>query len=126
MKYELSFNDLKKIEQRKNFVMPSDEEIKAIWTKAHHGKLAGWGMQKRAYVLESLKGNAEYMLGLGQGRVDAANGETYATKKETDEMAPHANAFNLGYYRGYVDYESNRSGWDKPTRDAFDAKYFRR
>lgn len=58
----------------------------------------------------------EYQQGLGQGRVDKANGLIYSEER-------NENAYNLGYYRGYTEYESNRRGWDSKTKSAFDEKY---
>lgn len=55
-------------------------------------------------------------MGLWQGRVDAARGLDYSEERSE-------NTFNLGYYRGYTEYESNRRGWDAATRQAFDSKY---
>lgn len=96
--------------------MPSDDEIKARWTKAHHGKSAGWGMLKRDLSIQSLRNTAEYQTGIWQGRVDAARGLPYSEERNDS-------SYNLGYHDGYANYESNRRGWDAATRAAFDAKY---
>jgi hypothetical protein len=96
--------------------MPTDEEFKARWAKAHHGKTAGWGMGKRQWIVSNMTQSREYQMGLWQGRVDKARGLEYAEER-------NENTYNLGYYRGYTEYESNRRGWDQATRDAFDQKY---
>jgi len=96
--------------------MPSDDEFKSIWKKSHHGKVTGWGMGKRTWIIGNMKGTAEYQRGLWQGRVDRANGLDYSEERSE-------NTYNLGYYRGYTEYESNRRGWDAATREQFDATY---
>ena len=96
--------------------MPTDEEIKARWKKSHHGKVRGWGMLKKDIVLGNMTGTREYQMGLWQGRVDNARGLEYAEER-------NENTYNLGYHRGYTGYKSNRRGWDKNTRERFDAMY---
>jgi len=96
--------------------MPSDDEFKAAWAKSHGGKVRGWGLAKRDWILHNMTKCRDYQMGLWQGRVDCARGLDYAEERND-------NAYNLGYYRGYSEYESNRRGWDQATRDRFDAKY---
>jgi len=96
--------------------MPTDEEFKARWAKCHHGKIVGWGMGKRDWILSNMTQTREYQMGIWQGRVDAARGLDYSEER-------NENTYNLGYYRGYTDYESNRRGWDRATRERFDTKY---
>ena len=96
--------------------MPTDEEFKTRWSKAHHGKATGWGMGKRNFVLSHMTQTREYQLGIWQGRVDAARGLDYAEDR-------NENTYNLGYYRGYTNYGSDRRGWDQATRARFDAQY---
>lgn len=96
--------------------MPSDEWFKAAWKKSHHGKLTGWGMGKRDWIISNMKFTAEYQQGIWQGRVDKANGLSYSEEQ-------NENTYNLGYYRGYTEYESNRRGWDAQTRQWFDSTY---
>ena len=98
--------------------MPSDEDFKASWKHAHGGKETGWGMGKRNWIVSNMKNSAEYQLGIWQGRVDKARGLAYQEKEAVK-------TFNLGYYRGYTEYESNRKGWDDATRADFDAKYLK-
>ena len=43
--YELTEKQIKKAQDCQS-EMPSDDEIKAIWKKQHHGKVTGWGMKK--------------------------------------------------------------------------------
>ena len=96
--------------------MPSDAEFKDIWKKAHHGKVTGWGMGKRDWMLGALKSDPEYQRGIWQGRVDKARGLDYSEER-------NESAYNLGYYRGYAEYESNHHGWDQATRERFDSEY---
>lgn len=96
--------------------MPSDDEIKASWAKSHNGKTNGWGMKKRDLKLSIMTGSYDYQLGIWQGRVDAANGLDYSEER-------NENTYNLGYHRGYTDYNSDRKGWDAATRQRFDAQY---
>lgn len=116
--YQLTEKQIAKAEFMRNLyeVMPSDDEIKAQFAKSHHGKERGWGMLKKDYALKQLQGNVEYQRGLGQGRVDKARGLAYSEERSES-------AYNMGYHRGYADYESNRSGWDTATRERFDAQY---
>ena len=111
--YQLTKNQLKKCKQVE---MPTDEEFKAIWAKAHHGKVNGWGMQKRNFVLSQMTMTEEYQQGIWQGRVDQARGLEYSEER-------NESAYNLGYYRGYTGYTSDRRGWDAATRARFDEKY---
>lgn len=97
-------------------LMPSNDEIKQAWAKSHHGKVAGWGMKKRDLRLSLMTSTYEYQLGIWQGRVDAANGLDYSEDR-------NENTYNLGYHRGYTEYESNRRGWDVATKQRFDEKY---
>ncbi len=96
--------------------MPTDEEFKAQWAKSHHGKTQGWGIGKRNYILGGMTTSREYQTGLWQGRVDKARNLEYSEER-------NENTYNLGYHRGYTEYESNRRGWDRATRARFDAKY---
>jgi hypothetical protein len=96
--------------------IPNDEEIKNIWKKAHHGKVTGWGMKKATMIENAMTGTKPYQMGLWQGRVDAARDLPYSEER-------NGNLYNLGYYRGYDGYQSNRGGWDVQTRNEFDQKY---
>ena len=96
--------------------MPTDEWFKERWAKDHRGKERGWGMGKRNWVLSNMKRTREYQMGLWQGRVDAARGLDYSEER-------NENTYNLGYHRGYTEYESNRKGWDRVTRERFDTNY---
>jgi len=100
--------------------MPTDDEFKSDWARHHHGTTRGWGLGKRQWIIQNLSNHREYQLGLWQGRVDAARGLDYQEPHTDDE---NANAFNLGYHRGYTSYASDRNGWDQTTRQQFDQKY---
>lgn len=96
--------------------MPSDEEFKTRWAKSHHGKQKGWGIGKKNWKLSAMTQSRDYQVGIWQGRVDAARGLDYSEDR-------NENTYNLGYHRGYTEYESNRRGWDAQTRQRFDEKY---
>jgi len=108
-----------KFEQRSP--MPSDEESKVRWAKRHGGKTRGWGLAKRDWILSNMKYCREYQMGLWQGRVDHARGLEYMG--EAIEEGGDVSAYKMGYYIGYVDYKSNRRGWDKETCRRFDQEY---
>lgn len=114
--YEPTENQERKWAKFANAEMPSDDEFKTLWAKSHGGKTSGWGMMKRDFVLSQMTQSREYQMGLWQGRVDAARNIEYAEER-------NENTYNLGYYRGYTGYQSNRRGWDRATRESFDAKY---
>lgn len=114
--YQPTEKQLSKWAEFDNVEMPSDEQFKEWWKKSHHGKLAGWGMGKRDWILREMKFNREYQMGLWQGRVDAANGLDYAEKQDES-------TYNLGYYRGYINFASDTRGWDKATRERFYQNY---
>jgi hypothetical protein len=111
--YQLTEQQLRKC---RSVSLPSDDEIKAAFARRHHGVTRGWGMLKRDMILSNLKFDAEYQRGLWQGRVDKANGLSYSEERND-------NHYNLGYYRGYTEYESDRRGWNSETREWFDSKY---
>lgn len=102
--------------------MPSDDEFKAAWKRAHHGKETGWGMMKRNWVAlhadDNLTCTVEYNLGVWEGRIDAMNN---ATPMATDEY--HTNPFHYGYYTGYNEFKSFWNGFDRNARADFEAKY---
>jgi len=114
--YTLTEKQLRKAAESPAVEMPSDDEFKAAWKKSHHGKPAGWGMGKAAWIKRQMKNDPEYVRGLWQGMVDQANGLDYSEER-------NESVYNLGYYRGYTEYESNRNGWDAATRERFDAEY---
>jgi len=116
IKYEPTAGNEKKWARYKTVEMPTDEQFKTRWAKAHHGKVSGWGMMKRDWVLSNMVKTREYQIGLWQGRVDTARELGYSEER-------NENTYNLGYNRGYNGYESNRRGWDSATRERFDAKY---
>ena len=93
-----------------------DESLKQWWASTHHGSTKGWGMRKAQLVEDLMRGTIEYQQGIWQGRVDAANGLEYSEERLEK-------AYNLGYYQGYVGYESNRRGWDAQTRARFDEQW---
>lgn len=95
-----------------NAEMPTDETFKARSKKERKP----WGILKRNYVFGQMTRAREYQMGLWQGRVDKARGLEYSEDR-------NENTYNLGYYRGYTGYESNRRGWDSATRQRFDETY---
>lgn len=115
-RYQPTKNQERKWTRFDNIEMPTDEEFRARWAKSHHGKGNGWGMIKRDFVLSKMTRTREYQIGLWQGRVDRARGLEYSEER-------NENTYNLGYYRGYTNYESDRRGWDRSMRQRFDEKY---
>jgi hypothetical protein len=112
--YQLTEQQLKKYQPTPT--VPTDEEFQARWAKSHHGEVNGWGMGKRTWIMSQMAKTAEYQRGIWQGRVDRARGLDYAEER-------NENVYNLGYYRGYTNYESDRRGWDAQTRAWFDSEY---
>ncbi len=96
--------------------MPSNEWFQERWKKDHHGKLTGWGMGKRDFVLRHMTSTREYQSGIWQGRVDRARGLPYSEER-------NENTYNLGYHRGYTNFESDCGGWDRATREQFYQTY---
>jgi len=92
--------------------MPSDDEFKARWKKAHHGKEAGWGMGKRQWIISNMTCTRDYQMGIWQGRADKAAELEYSEERSES-------AYNLGYYRGYTDLDSDIKGWDSATKERF-------
>lgn len=116
--FELTERQLKKCATAE---MPSDDELKQRWAKAHHGKVTGWGMGKRDVILHSMTKTEEYQRGLWQGRTDKARGLEYQHSELTDD---NVNCYNLGYYRGYTSWEiGGYNGFDKATLDQFIQSY---
>ena len=114
--YEPTAGNEKKWARYTPVEMPSDEEFKGRWARAHHGKERGWGMGKRTWVVGHMTLTREYQMGLWQGRVDAARETGYSEER-------NENTYNLGYNRGYTEYESSRRGWDSAMRARFDEQY---
>lgn len=97
--------------------MPSDERFQEMWKKAHHGKISGWGIGKRDWIISNLKNSRDYQMGLWQGRVDKLRGVEYSEERIDA-------AYNLGYFRGYMEFDPcNPGGWDRATFDAFITAY---
>ena len=114
--YEPTANQEIKFAANDNEAMPTDAEFKTNWKASPRGTVRGWGMAKRDWALRHLRHSGEYQRGLWQGRVDKARELPYSEERS-------AGGYNLGYYMGYDEYESNRRGWDKGTRARFDEKY---
>jgi hypothetical protein len=93
-------------------IPPTDEQFKIMAKKSRKT----WGIVKRDWMLSLLACNPDYGRGMGQGRVDAARGLEYSEER-------NQNAYNLGYYRGYTNYHSDRKGWHEKIRAEFDSKY---
>ena len=89
----------KKLKNLRLMVLPTDEEFKARAKKERKP----WGILKRDFVKAQLKRDPEYVRGIWQGRIDKANGLDYAEER-------NESAYNLGYYRGYTNYESDSRG----------------
>lgn len=110
--YEPTKNQERKWARFDDIEMPSDEEFKSRSKKERKP----WGILKRNFVLSQMTKTREYQMGIWQGRVDAARGLDYSEER-------NENTYNLGYYRGYTNHESDRRGWDAATRQRFEEKY---
>lgn len=110
--YEPTKNQTRKWAQFDNTTMPTDEEFKARAKREHKP----WGILKRDFVLSQMTHTTEYQMGLWQGRVDRARELDYSEER-------NENTYNLGYYRGYTNYDSDRRGWDRNMRQRFEEKY---
>ena len=114
--YEPTEKQLKKWgEPGKNIdaLMPNDDYFKF---KANGKPVKAWGLKKRDYKLSLMTSTYEYQIGIWQGRVDAARGLNYSEER-------NENTYNLGYYRGYTDFNSDIKGWDQATQQRFFEKY---
>lgn len=104
--------------------MPSDETFKARGKKERKP----WGILKRDWVKANMSTTADYQQGLWQGMVDKANGVEYsldalsASSRQNIEER-NDSTYNMGYYIGWNNYESNRKGWDSATTARFDSLY---
>lgn len=121
-KFQPTEKQIERWNQIKTPVMPSDDEFKAQWKKSHHGKEAGWGMEKRDWVAnhanDHLTYTVEYNIGLWQGRVDAMNGDAAI---ETNNY--HTDPYQNGYYSGYNNFASFWKGFDRNARADFQSKF---
>lgn len=97
--------------------LPTDEQFKMMAKKSRKP----WGLMKRDWIVSNMKSCREYQLGLWQGRVDSATGWGYDKSVDVDA---NVNSYNLGYYRGYNEYEGRGTGgWDMTQAAWFKAKY---
>jgi hypothetical protein len=123
-KYQPTEKQLVKWKALKPAEMPTDEEFKVQWKRQHGGKLTGWGMAKRDWVIQHsddhLTCTVEYNIGLWQGRVDAAAGLPQA---ETPNY--HTSPYEYGYYRGYTSFGSFWNGYDRNAKVDFETKYIK-
>lgn len=121
-KFEPTEKQLAKWTTLKPAVMPTDEEFKETWKKQHHGKITGWGMGKRDWIIlhsdDNITCTLEYQIGLWQGRIDAMNGEA---KAETPNK--ETNPYEYGYNKGYDTFESFWNGYDRNARAELLKKY---
>lgn len=98
-RYVLSDKELKKA---RDFARMALE--KRAWADANKKRLGKrYPLECREAGLQALKGDPEYLRGMGQGRLDRAMGLAYSEERTNS-------AYNLGYYRGYVDYEHDVRG----------------
>jgi len=93
-----------KWEKFSGITMPSDDEIK---------KMAGrkpWGLVKRNMVLARMTQTREYQMGIWQGRLDKLCGLDYSEER-------NENTYNMGYYRGYSNFDSDWRGLDDGSKN---------
>ena len=113
MIYEPTAKQLAKFAAHKTPAIPTDEEFKA---DAKKRRIKNWGKLKRDWITQTMRDDPQFIIGIWQGRVDAARGLNYSEERSES-------AYNLGYYRGFTNYESDRKGMDIQARADFDAKY---
>lgn len=98
--YQFTEQQEKKFSHFPQLTQPTDDEFQETWKRQHHGKLTGWGMGKRNWIVGNMKFSREYQLGLWQARLDVVAGLDYQSEPLTDE---NTSAYNVGYYRGYTE-----------------------
>lgn len=98
--YQLTPSDLKKVTIKKEDIPAALEKF----DKENKEKLGKkFGLKKRDFASDIQAATAEYRQGVGQGRLDRANGLPYREKTDIPE-------YNHGYYNGY---NANPSGYLK-------------
>jgi len=95
--YQITENDQKKVEKNQKTATGKLTEIEK--NRSSLGKK--YGLQKRNATASALKGNIEYLIGQGQGRLDQLAGLPYSE----DRLDA---AYNMGYHDGYT---ISTSGW---------------
>lgn len=113
--YKPTKNQERKWDEMSQIEMPTDDELKAQWAKSHHGKVRGWGIGKANFIQSNMTQTREYQTGIWQGRVDFVCGLEYQ-EKQADANMENASAYNLGYYRGHTECESNMKGFDPASK----------
>ncbi len=97
--YTLTEKDLKKAAQFASAATNRKDRVEA--NPSGYKKVQA--AKRRAASMDALKGDTEYHRGIGQARVDRANGLEYSEERNDS-------AYNLGYYRGWTNYETDIKG----------------
>ena len=97
--YTLTQKDLAKAAKLAGFAADRKERTEA--NPSGHKKVQA--AKRRAASEDALKGDPEYHRGIWQARIDRANGLTYSEERNDS-------AYNLGYYRGWTNYETDLKG----------------
>lgn len=120
--YQPTEKQLKLWNTLKPATMPTDEEFKTSWKRAHHNVERGWGMGKRDWVAahanDHLTETIDYMIGLWQGRIDALQGLDPLPSPNY-----HTSPYDNGYYHGFHGFESFWKGYDRQAREKLIAQY---
>jgi hypothetical protein len=97
--YQLTEKELKKLQGKAEAAQKRRE-----WADANKKKLGKrYGIECRNAGADALKGDPEYQRGIWQARIDKARGLEYSEDRLES-------AYNLGYYRGWSNYESDLKG----------------
>jgi len=99
--YKLTKKDIKRAEGARMYAENALARIEENAAKLK--KQRKYGLKKRDVALKALKGDPEYIRGLWQGRIDAANGLEYSEERLES-------AYNSGYYTGYTNYKRDLRG----------------
>ena len=97
--YQLSEKQIEKANKEAKWA--ANRRAEADANKAKLGKK--YGLICRQIGADALKGDTEYQRGIWQARIDKANGLEYSEERLES-------SYNLGYYRGWMNYESDLKG----------------
>lgn len=97
--YQLTEKQIEKCRKEAEFAQNRRDRADA--NKEKLGKK--YGLECRAAGADALKGDVEYQRGIWQARIDKANGLEYSEERLES-------AYNLGYYRGWSNYDSDKRG----------------
>jgi hypothetical protein len=112
MTYQPTQKQISKWSAPGTFEMPADDWFKNPENRTRKNRNTPWGLVKRDWLSASrdAKNSYEYQMGIWQGRVDAVRGMDYSEER-------NEKTYNIGYYRGYTNLQSDLRGMDAETRN---------